>query len=34
VIEAAVVVLTLQAIMINRPAGIDYPLCALRDGPR
>jgi CBS domain-containing membrane protein len=33
-IEIAVAVLTLQAIVINRLAGIDYPLWALRDGPR
>jgi hypothetical protein len=33
VIEIAVAVLTLQAIVINRLAGSDYPL-ALRDGPR
>jgi CBS-domain-containing membrane protein len=32
VIEIAVVVLTLQAIAINRLAGIDYPLWALREG--
>ena len=31
VIEIAVAVLTLQAIVINRLAGIDYPLWALRD---
>jgi CBS domain-containing membrane protein len=31
VIEVAVAVLTLQAIAINRLAGIDYPLWALRD---
>lgn len=31
VIEIAVAVLTLQAIAINRLAGIDYPLWALRD---
>ena len=34
VIEIAVAVLTLQAIAINRLAGIDYPLWAARDGPR
>ena len=34
VIEIAVAILTLQAIAINRLAGIDYPLWALRDGPR
>jgi CBS domain-containing membrane protein len=34
VIEIAVGVLTLQAIAINRLAGIDYPLWALRDSPR
>ncbi len=34
VIEIAVAILTLQAIVINRLAGIDYPLWALRDGPR
>jgi anaerobic selenocysteine-containing dehydrogenase len=34
VIEIAVAVLTLQAIVINRLAGIDYPIWALRDGPR
>jgi CBS domain-containing membrane protein len=34
VIEIAVGILTLQAIVINRLAGIDYPLWALRDGPR
>jgi len=33
VIEIAVVILTLQAIVINRLAGIDYPLWALRDRP-
>jgi CBS-domain-containing membrane protein len=39
VIEVAVAVLTLQAIVINRLAGLDYPLWALRtksapgDGP-
>ena len=33
VIEIAVAILTLQAIVINRLAGIDYPLWALRDGP-
>ena len=32
VIEIAVVALTLQAIAINRLAGIDYPLWALREG--
>ena len=31
VIEIAVGILTLQAIAINRLAGIDYPLWALRD---
>lgn len=34
VIEVAVAMLTLQAIAINRLAGIDYPLWALREGPR
>ena len=34
VIEIAVGMLTLQAIVINRLAGIDYPLWAPRDGPR
>ena len=34
VIEIAVAILTVQAIAINRLAGIDYPLWALRDGPR
>ena len=34
IIEIAVAILTLQAIAINRLAGIDYPLWALRDGPR
>lgn len=34
IIEAAVALLTLQAILINRHAGIDYPLWALREGPR
>jgi CBS domain-containing membrane protein len=34
VIEIAVAILALQAIAINRLAGIDYPLWALRDGPR
>ena len=34
VIEIAVAILTIQAIAINRLAGIDYPLWALRDGPR
>jgi CBS domain-containing membrane protein len=34
VIEIAVAILTLQAIVINRLAGIDYPLWALRDAPR
>ena len=33
VIEIAVAILTLQAIVINRLAGIDYPLWALRDRP-
>jgi CBS domain-containing membrane protein len=33
VIEIAVAVLTLQAIVINRLAGIDYPLWAMREGP-
>jgi len=33
VIEIAVAILTLQAIVINRAAGIDYPLWALRSGP-
>ena len=33
VIEIAVAILTLQAIAINRLAGIDYPLWALRDPP-
>jgi CBS-domain-containing membrane protein len=32
VIEIAVAVLTLQAIVINRLAGINYPFWALRDG--
>ncbi|MCC7418524.1 MAG: HPP family protein [Acidobacteria bacterium] len=31
IIELAVALLTLQAILINRHAGIDYPLWALRD---
>jgi CBS-domain-containing membrane protein len=31
VIEAAVALLTVQAILINRHAGIDYPLWALRE---
>ena len=30
----AVAILTLQAIVINRLAGIDYPLWALRDADR
>jgi len=34
IIEAAVALLTLQAILINRHAGIDYPLWALREGSR
>jgi CBS-domain-containing membrane protein len=34
VIEIAVAILTLQEIAINRLAGIDYPLWALRDGAR
>ena len=34
VIEIAVAMLTLQAIAINRLAGIDYPLWALRDDGR
>jgi CBS domain-containing membrane protein len=34
VIEIAVAVLTLQAIAINRLAGIDYPLWALRKDPQ
>jgi CBS domain-containing membrane protein len=34
VIEIAVAVLTLQAIVINRLAGVDYPLWALRETPR
>ena len=34
VIEIAVAILTLQAIAINRLAGIDYPIWALRDGHR
>jgi CBS domain-containing membrane protein len=34
VIEIAVVALTLQAIAINRLAGIDYPLWALRKDPQ
>ena len=34
VIEIAVAILTLQAIVINRLAGVDYPLWALRDSPR
>jgi CBS domain-containing membrane protein len=33
VIEIAVAILTLQAIVINRLAGIDYPLWALRSRP-
>jgi CBS domain-containing membrane protein len=33
VLEIAVAVLTLQAIVINRLAGIDYPLWAMREGP-
>jgi len=33
VIEIAVAILTLQAIAINRFAGIDYPLWAQRDRP-
>ena len=33
VIEVAVAILTLQAIMINRLAGIDYPLWAPRNQP-
>ena len=33
VIEIAVAILTLQAIVINRLAGIDYPLWALRNRP-
>jgi CBS domain-containing membrane protein len=33
VIEIAVAILTLQAIAINRLAGIDYPYWALRDSP-
>ena len=32
-IEIAVAILTLQAIVINRLAGIDYPLWALRNRP-
>lgn len=34
VIEIAVAILTLQAISINRLAGLDYPLWAPRDAPR
>ena len=34
VIEIAVALLTLQAIAINRLAGIDYPLWAVRNDPR
>jgi len=34
VIEIAVAILTLQAILINRAAGIDYPLWASRDAPK
>ena len=34
VIEIAVAMLTLQAIAINRLAGINYPLWAARDAPR
>ncbi len=34
VIEVAVAILTLQAIAINRLAGIDYPRWAPREGPR
>ena len=33
VIEIAVAILTLQAIVINRLAGIDYPFWGLRNGP-
>ena len=33
VIEVAVAILTLQAIVINRLAGIDYPLWAQRAQP-
>ena len=33
-IDLAVAILTLQAIAINRLAGIDYPIWALRDGHR
>jgi hypothetical protein len=33
VIEIAVAILTLQAIVINRLAGIDYPFFALRNRP-
>jgi CBS domain-containing membrane protein len=33
-IEIAVAVLTLQAIVINRLAGVDYPLWAVREPPR
>jgi hypothetical protein len=32
VIEVAVAILTLQAIVINRLAGLNYPLWALRVG--
>jgi CBS domain-containing membrane protein len=31
IIEAAVALLTVQAILINRRAGIDYPFWALRE---
>jgi hypothetical protein len=34
VVEIAVAILTLQATVINRPAGIDHPLWALRDTRR
>jgi hypothetical protein len=30
-IELAVVLLTIQAIVINRHAGLDYPIWALRE---
>jgi CBS-domain-containing membrane protein len=33
VIEVAVAILTLQAIVINRLAGIDYPIWAFRSRP-
>jgi CBS domain-containing membrane protein len=34
VIEIAVAILTVQAIAINRLAGVDYPLWAVREAPR